>query len=38
MHNYYPDKSKDGMVVGVSCVVRDITERIELETGSRPRP
>ena len=32
MHNYYPDKSKDGTVVGVSCVVQDITERIELET------
>ncbi len=29
MHNYYPDKSKDGTVVGVSCVVQDITERIE---------
>ena len=37
MHNYYPDKSKDGTVVGVSCVVQDITERIELETVSRPR-
>ena len=29
MHNYYPDKSKDGTIVGVSCVVQDITERIE---------
>ena len=29
MHNYYPDKSLDGTVVGVSCVVQDITERIE---------
>ncbi len=38
MHNYYPDKSDDGKVVGVSCVVYDITERIELETGSRARP
>ncbi len=28
MHNYYPDKSEDGTVVGVSCVVYDITERI----------
>jgi PAS domain-containing protein len=28
MHNYYPDKSKDGTVVGVSCVVQDITGRI----------
>ncbi len=34
MHNYYPDKSKDGTVVGVSCVVQDITERLELETGN----
>ncbi len=31
MHNYYPDKNKDGAVVGVSCVVQDITERVELE-------
>ena len=31
MHSYYPDKSKDGTIVGVSCVVQDITERIELE-------
>ncbi len=35
MHNYSPDKSKDGTVVGVSCVVQDISKRIELETGSR---
>jgi PAS domain S-box-containing protein len=32
MLNYYPDKSKDGTVVGVNCVVQDITERMELET------
>jgi len=38
MHNYYPDKNKDGTVVGVSCVVYDITERMEREAGSRPRP
>jgi len=31
MHNYYPDKSKDGTIVGVSCVVQDITERVALE-------
>jgi len=31
MHNYYPDKSKDGTVVGVSCVVQDITERKRAE-------
>ena len=37
MHNYYPDKSKDGTVVGVSCVVQDVTERIERETASRLR-
>jgi len=28
MHNYYPDKDKDGKVVGVSCVVQDISERM----------
>ena len=38
MHNYYPDKSNDGTVVGVNCVVQDITERIKLETASRARP
>ncbi len=38
MHNYYPDKSDDGKVVGVSCVVYDITERVEPETGSSARP
>jgi len=37
MHNYYPDKSKDGTVVGVSCVVQDITERAEMEPASRER-
>ena len=36
LHSYFPDKSNDGTVVGVSCAVRDITERIGLETGSRP--
>lgn len=29
MHNYYPDKREDGTVVGVSCVVHDITERVQ---------
>jgi len=38
MHNYYPDMSKDGTVVGVSCVVQDITDRVELERGSRASP
>ena len=28
MHSYYPDKNMDGMVVGVSCVVQEITERM----------
>ena len=27
-HSYYPDKSGDGIVVGLSCVVEDVTERI----------
>ena len=30
MHNYYPDQDKDGTIVGVSCVVQDITKRIQL--------
>ncbi len=37
MHNYYPDKDQDGTVVGVSCVVQDITERVALESASRFR-
>ena len=35
MHNYYPDMSDDGIVVGVSCVVQDITYRVNLEAGSQ---
>jgi len=35
MHNYYPDKSKDGTVVGVSCVVQDMTERKWAEAALR---
>ena len=30
-HSYYPDKSKDGTVVGVCAVVRDITAQKEAE-------
>ncbi len=30
-HNFYPDRSEDGTIVGVSCVVQDITERIQME-------
>lgn len=26
-HNYYPEKSDDGTVIGVRCVVQDVTER-----------
>jgi len=33
MHNSYPDKNKDGTVVGVSCVVQDVTDRMEPEAG-----
>jgi PAS domain S-box-containing protein len=25
MHNYFPDRSADGAVVGISCVVQDVT-------------
>ena len=31
MHNYYPDTGADGSVVGVSCVVQDITELRQVE-------
>jgi PAS domain S-box-containing protein len=34
MHNYYPDKSKDGTVVGVSCVVQEISAPATLSTPS----
>ncbi len=30
-HSYYPDKSKDGTVVGVCCIVQDITDQKEAE-------
>ncbi len=35
MHNYYPDTHQDGTVVGVSCVVQDITERKQAEEALR---
>ncbi len=35
MHNYYPDKRKDGTVMGVSCVVRDITDIKQAEAELR---
>ena len=28
-HNFYPDTSDDGTVVGLSCVIQDVTERTE---------
>lgn len=31
IHNYFPDMSKDGMIVGVSCAVQDITELWQAE-------
>jgi signal transduction histidine kinase len=34
-HNYYPRKSDDDTVVGVSCAVRDVTERKSAEAGLR---
>ena len=35
MHSYYADKSNDGTVVGVSCVVQDITKRRQAEEALR---
>ncbi len=35
MHNYYPDKSQDGTIMGVSCVVQDITELRQAEEALR---
>ncbi len=35
LHNYYPDKRKDGAVAGVSCVVQDITELRQAEEALR---
>ncbi|MCH8154427.1 MAG: PAS domain S-box protein, partial [Proteobacteria bacterium] len=36
-HNYYPLKSGDGPVVGVSCVVQDITERKQADKALKER-
>ena len=36
-HNYYPLKSGDGTVVGVSCVVQDITERKHADKALKER-
>lgn len=33
--SYYPDTQEDGRVVGISCVVQDITERKEAEEALR---
>ena len=30
-HSYYPDKTDDGRVVGLSCVIQDVTARKESE-------
>ncbi|MDA2910888.1 PAS domain-containing protein [Nitrospiraceae bacterium AH_259_D15_M11_P09] len=34
-HHYYPNRSKDGRIVGVSCVVVDINERKRAEEALR---
>ena len=26
MHNYFPDRSANGTVIGISCVVQDVSE------------
>ena len=36
-HNYYPLKSGDGTVVGVSCVVQEITERKQADKAFKER-
>ena len=35
VHNYFPDRRDDGKVVGVSCVVQDITEHKRAEEALR---
>ena len=34
-HSYYPDKSDDGTVVAIRCVVQDVTERRRIEAALR---
>jgi len=35
LHHYYPNRSEDGRIVGVSCVVEDITKRKRVEEALR---
>ncbi len=37
MHNYLPVTAEDGKVVGVSCLVQDITDRRKAEVGLKER-
>ncbi len=37
MHNYFPDVADDGRVIGVSCVVQDISARRSAEVGLQAR-
>ena len=37
LHSYYPNKGADGKVIGVSCVVQDVTERLRGEQARRER-
>ena len=31
IHNYYPDMTEDGTVIGIKCAVQDITDRVLIE-------
>ena len=35
LHHYHPNRSEDGRIVGVSCVVEDISERRRAEEALR---
>ena len=37
MHSYYPDKSDQGTVVGLNCVIQDVTEQTEAEEDLRAK-